>query len=50
MANAKRYRVIVGAEIVYVGPIRTAEVVYSAIRKAFSLSGSSLSVTLAFDL
>lgn len=50
MAPAKRYKVLVGSDIVFFGPWRTALVVYQAIFNSFQLVGCSIPVILAFDL
>lgn len=49
MAPAKRYKVLVGSDVVFSGPWRTSDVVYKAIFKAFQLVGCSIPVTFAFD-
>lgn len=46
MANAKRYKILVGSEVVYVGPWRTADIIFNVIRRAFP----NVVVTLAFDI
>ncbi|UPW41051.1 hypothetical protein [Sigmofec virus UA08Rod_5658] len=38
MSKVKRYSVCVDSVQVYTGPIRTAEIVFSALRDAFELS------------
>lgn len=50
MAPAKRYKVIVGSDVVYSGPRRTADVVYASLIKAFRFLSSPPVVTLAFDI
>lgn len=50
MAPAKRYKVLVGSDVVYSGPWRTAEIVYASISKAFEFVHTATVVTLAFDL
>lgn len=50
MAPAKRYKVLVGSDVVYSGPWRTAEIVYASVSKALYFANSATVVTLAFDL
>lgn len=52
MTNARRYKVLVGHEVVFCGSWRTASLVFDAVRTSLNLAGalSAVSVTLAFDL
>lgn len=44
MAPSRSYRILVGGESVYKGPIRSCEVVYNAIFCALKIAHADLSV------
>lgn len=47
---SKVYSVLVGADVVYTGSIKSARTVYSAVVKALSLAKSDLVVSISFRL
>lgn len=54
MAPAKRYKVLVGTEVIFSGPWRTAKIVYAAVLQTAKIvcpvGSIPLTITLAFDL
>lgn len=49
MSRAKRYKVLVGSDVVFSGSWRSADIVYDVLFRTFKLVGCSIPVILAFD-